>query len=75
MEEIEKEQDSDAGVLTKETILRQYSFYHLRIHLKCGRNLIAKDKNGKIRTFFNTIFLYLSAFFMPKLESIMVDVK
>lgn len=34
-------------IISRETELRQYSFFQLRIHLKCGKDLIAKDKNGE----------------------------
>lgn len=52
MEEFEKEPNAeDAAALSRDAVLRQYSFYQLRIHLKCGRNLIAKDKNGECFTF------------------------
>ncbi|XKL59873.1 hypothetical protein PGB90_000889 [Kerria lacca] len=47
-EQVEEHQKKDQEEVTvsKDTALRQYSFFQLRIHLKCGRNLVAKDKNG-----------------------------
>lgn len=31
----------------KESQLRQHSFFQLRVHLKRGKDLIARDKSGK----------------------------
>ncbi|XP_072160586.1 multiple C2 and transmembrane domain-containing protein isoform X2 [Bemisia tabaci] len=30
----------------KETVLRQYSFFQLRVHLRRGKDLVARDKSG-----------------------------
>ncbi|XP_065220032.1 multiple C2 and transmembrane domain-containing protein isoform X2 [Planococcus citri] len=45
VDEFRENNKGESGV-SRETALRQYSFFQLRIHLKCGRNLIAKDKSG-----------------------------
>lgn len=32
--------------IQNETLLRKYDFFQLKIHLKKGKDLIARDKNG-----------------------------
>lgn len=58
----------------KESQLRQHSFFQLRVHLKRGKDLIARDKSGKY-TVLNTFWLssnknsefYLVGYFSSKL--------
>ncbi|XP_053619972.1 multiple C2 and transmembrane domain-containing protein isoform X2 [Plodia interpunctella] len=38
--------EPDEGQKLRERLLRQHSFFQLRIHLKRGQNLVAMDKNG-----------------------------
>lgn len=45
----------------RESALRQHSFFQLRLHLRRGRNLVARDKTG---LFLSKLFKILYLFFL-----------